>query len=219
MEGSYLEVEVHIVTASRSHLNNLVKAVNTAGFEVSETVYDLLAVGELVVSAEEKELGCLLIDLGGQVISFSIYAEGAIRFSKELELGSDFITRDLAYGLKTTMGTARQIKERFGAALTSRINADEDVPFVGIDGRTSQSVRSKTLVGYIQPRVEEIFSTVREEVQKSGLEDLVVPGGAILTGSPFSASRKATMSACSASVSPIGLMRASRLAFLKPPSS
>lgn len=182
MEGSYLEAEVHIVTGSRSHLNNLVKAVNHAGFEVTESVYGLLAVGELVVSAEEKELGCLLIDLGGQVISLGIYAEGAIRFSKELELGSDFITRDLAYGLKTTMGTAKQIKERFGAALASRLGGDEDVPFIGIDGRTAQSVKAQTLVGYIQPRVEEIFSAVREEVQKSGLEDLVVPGGAILTG-------------------------------------
>lgn len=182
MEGSYLETEVHIVTASQSHLNNLVKAVNTAGFEVVEPVYSLMAVGELVVSPEERELGCLLIDLGGQVISLAIYAGGSLRYSKELELGSDFITRDLAYGLKTTMGTARQIKERYGAALTSHLNGEEDVAFVGIDGRSQQTVKTKTLVSYIQPRIEEIFTTVREEVQKSGLEDLVVPGGAILTG-------------------------------------
>jgi cell division protein FtsA len=182
MEGSYLETEVHIVTASRSHLKNLIKAVNEAGFEVAESIYSLLAVGELVVSPEEKELGCLLIDLGGQVISFAIYAEGAIRFSKELELGSDFITRDLAYGLKTTMGTAKLIKERYGAALTTHLNGEEDVPFIGIDGHSTQTIKTKTLVSYIQPRIEEIFTTVREEVQKSGLEDLVVPGGAVLTG-------------------------------------
>lgn len=186
MEGSYLETEVHIVTASQSHLNNLIKAVNSAGFEVVEPVYALLAVGELVVSPEEREMGCLLIDLGGQSLSLGIYAAGSIRYSKELELGSDFITRDLAYGLKTTMGTARQIKERYGAALTSHLNGEakgeEEVAFVGIDGRSQQTVKTKTLVSYIQPRIEEIFTAVREEVSKSGLEDLVVPGGAILSG-------------------------------------
>lgn len=184
MEGSYLETEVHIVTASQSHLRNLVKSVNDAGFEVLEPVYSLLAVGDLVVSPEEKDLGCLLIDLGGQNISLAIYAEGSIRFSRELELGSDFITRDLAYGLKTTMGTARQIKERYGAALTSSLNgeAETEVAYVGIDGRTQQTVKAKTLVSIIQPRIEEIFTLVRDEVQKSGLEELVVPGGAVLTG-------------------------------------
>ena len=182
MEGSYLEAEVHIVTASQSHLNNLVKAVNNAGFEVIEPVYSLLAVGETVVSPEEREMGCLLIDLGGQTLSLAIYSQGSIRFSRELELGSDFITRDLAYGLKTTMGTARQIKERYGAALTKDVNPEEEVAFVGIDGRSQQTVKTKTVVSYIQPRIEEIFATVRDEVVKSGLEDLCVPGGAILTG-------------------------------------
>ncbi|MBI4056238.1 MAG: cell division protein FtsA [Elusimicrobia bacterium] len=180
MEGSLLEVEVHIVTASSSHLNNLIKAVNQAGFEVLEPVYSLLAVGEMVVTPEEKELGCLLIDLGGQTVSAGIYFEGSLRFSKEIPLGSDFITRDLAYGLRTSLITAQNIKEKHGIALTSLLNGEEDVTFLGMDGRTPRKVKAKTLVEIIQPRVEEIFSAVREEVQNSTYADL--PGGAVLTG-------------------------------------
>src|SRR6185436_15879870 len=87
MEGSLLEVEVHIVTASSAHLNNIIKTVGQAGFQVIEPVYGLLAAGEMLVTPEEKELGSLLIDFGGQSISLGVYSEGSIRYSKELPIG------------------------------------------------------------------------------------------------------------------------------------
>lgn len=182
MEGSLLEVEVHIVTASRSHLSNIEKAVNQAGFEIAESVYSLLAVGDLVVSPEEKELGCLLVDMGGQTVSVGIYSEGGIRFSKDLSLGSDFITRDLAFGLRTSLSTAQMIKEKHGVALSAHLNGEEEVAFVGVDGRSPQKASVKALLEFIQPRIEDIFNAVREEVQNSNFADLIVPGGAILTG-------------------------------------
>ncbi|MBI4054839.1 MAG: cell division protein FtsA [Elusimicrobia bacterium] len=182
MEGSLLEVEVHVVTASSTHLNNLFKAVNQAGFEVAESIYSLLAVGDLVVTDEEKELGSVLVDLGGQTVGVAVYAEGSIRFSRELALGSDLITRDLAYGLRTSLVAAQNIKERHGAALSSLLNGEEDVEFLGVDGRSPRKIKQRTLVEIIQPRVEEIFTVVMEELQSSGLADVVVPGGAILTG-------------------------------------
>ncbi|MDE2038803.1 MAG: cell division protein FtsA [Elusimicrobia bacterium] len=182
MEGSLLEVDVHIVTAASGHLNNLIKTVAKAGFEVVEPVYSLLASGEMLVTAEEKELGCLLVDLGGQSVSIGVYAEGSIRYSKELPIGSDFITKDLAIGLRTSLLTAEKIKVEHGIAHPSLLNGDDEIEFRGPDGRTAQSVKTSYMMNLILPRVEEIFSVIEEELQASSYADVVVPGGLILTG-------------------------------------
>ena len=182
MEGSLLDVEVHIVTASRSHLNNLTKAVAEAGFDVIEPVYSLLSLGELVVSPEERELGSLLIDFGGQSVSLGIFSEGSVVFSKELAIGSDFITRDLAVGLRTNMPTAERLKVEYGVAHPRLVNGDASITFKGVDGRTEHEIKTSTMTNIILPRVEEIFTLIGEEVQNSSFADSVVPGGAILSG-------------------------------------
>jgi cell division protein FtsA len=182
MEASLLEVDVHLVTASSAHLNNIMKTVAQAGFEVVEPVYGLLAAGETLVTPEEKELGCVLIDFGGQSISIGVYCEGAIRYSKELGLGSDFITRDLAVGLKTSIATAEKIKLEHGIAHKTLLNGDADIDCNGIDGRTPMRIKTSTMMSIILPRVEEIFSVVAEDLQNSSFMDVVAPGGAILTG-------------------------------------
>lgn len=182
MEGSLLEVEVHIVTASSAHLNNVMKTVAQAGFEVIEPVYGLLAAGEQLVTPEEKDLGCLIIDFGGQSVSLGVYSEGSIRYSKELAVGSDFITRDLAVGLHTSILTAERIKIAHGIAHPSLLNGDEDIEFHGVDGRTPVKVKTSTMMGIILPRVEEIFSLVADDLQNSGYADMIGPGGVVLTG-------------------------------------
>jgi cell division protein FtsA len=184
MEASLLEVDVHIVTASQSHLNNVWKAIAKAGFQVEEPIYGLLAVGDAVVTAEEKDLGCLLIDLGGQTTGFAVYAEGAVRFTKELTLGSDAVTHDLAHALRTSLAEAQKIKELHGAASRSLAKGDlEDaLDYVSVDGRTPRQVKRRDLVDYISPRVEELFTVVQEELQNSGYGDRVAGGGVILTG-------------------------------------
>ncbi len=182
MEASLLEVDVHLVTSSSAHLNNIMKTVARAGFEVIEPVYGLLAAGELLVTQEEKELGCVLVDLGGQSISLGVYCEGAIKYSKEIAFGSDFITRDLAVGLKTSIATAERIKVEHGIAHPSLLNGDADIECHGIDGRTPLRVKTSTMMGIILPRVEEIFSAVASDLQDSSYADVVAPGGAILTG-------------------------------------
>jgi cell division protein FtsA len=182
MEASLLEVDVHLVTSSSAHLNNIMKTVARAGFEVVEPVYGLLAAGELLVTQEEKELGCVLVDLGGQSISLGVYCEGAIKYSKEIPFGSDFITRDLAVGLKTSIATAERIKVQHGISHPGLLNGDADIECHGIDGRTPLRVKTSTMMGIILPRVEEIFSVVAEDLQNSSYADVVAPGGAILTG-------------------------------------
>ena len=182
MEASLLEVDVHLVTASSAHLSNIMRAVAQAGFEIVEPVYGLLAAGELLVTPEEKELGCVLIDLGGQSISLGVYCEGALKYSKEISCGSDFITRDLAVGLKTSIATAERIKINHGIAHPALLNGDADIECHGIDGRTPLRVKTSTMMGIILPRVEELFSVVADDLQNSSYADVVAPGGAILTG-------------------------------------
>src|SRR5208282_3498331 len=182
MEASLLEIEVHIVTASSSHLNNLVKAVSEAGFEVIEPVYGLLAAGELLMTHEEKKLGALMVDFGGQSLSMGIFSEGAIKFSKDIAIGSDFITRDLAVGLRTSVATAERIKLEHGIAHPKLLNGDNEIRFQGVDGRTPRTIKTSTMMNIILPRVEQIFSTVAAEVANSNYADLVVPIGAVLTG-------------------------------------
>lgn len=182
MEASLLEVDVHVITASSAHLNNIVKTVAQAGFEVVEPVYGLLAAGETLVTPEEKELGSVLIDLGGQSLSIGVYSEGTIKYSKELPIGADFITRDLAVGLKTSIATAERIKMEHGIAHPSLLNGDADIDCHGIDGRTPMTIKTSMMMGIILPRVEEIFSVVLEDLQNSSYSDVIAPGGAILTG-------------------------------------
>ncbi|MBI4385912.1 MAG: cell division protein FtsA, partial [Elusimicrobia bacterium] len=182
MEAALLEVEVHVVTASSAHLNNLMKSVAQAGFEVIEPVYGLLAVGDLVLTPEQKELGALVVDWGGQSISMGIFAEGAIKYSRDLDVGSDFITRDIAVGLRTTVAAAEKIKLENGLAHPKLLNGDAEVRFVGIDGRKTHTVKTSTLMGIILPRVEQIFTVIGEEVANSNFGDLIVPIGGVLTG-------------------------------------
>ena len=183
MEGSLLEVDVHIVTASRSHLNNIFKAINVAGFSVSEPIYGLLATGEVVVTQEERELGCLLVDIGGQTTDLAVYFDGSVHFTEKLPIGADAITRDLAYGLRTSLSQAQQIKENHGVAMTSLLEQNEsEVNFTAMDGRTFRKISRRFLIDIVEPRVEEIFTLVAEKLQDSGYSDRVVPGGVILTG-------------------------------------
>jgi len=134
------------------------------------------------VTPEEKDLGSLLVDLGGQSVSLGAYSEGSIRYSKEIGIGSDYITRDLAVGLRASMATAERLKIAHGIAHATLLNGDEDIEFNRVDGRTLDKVKTSTMMSYILPRVEEIFTFVAEDLQTSSYTDLVSPGGVILTG-------------------------------------
>ncbi|MCG3205926.1 MAG: Cell division protein FtsA [Elusimicrobia bacterium] len=197
MEGSLLEVEVHIVTAGSSHLNNIWRSINNAGFGIREPVYGLLALGDVVVTQEEKDLGCLLIDLGGATTGIAVYSDGGVRFTKELALGTDSITNDLAHGLRTSFSQAKQVKEKYGTAIKSGsrkqvlvtgngheegVDMEEEISYTSVDGRTERVIQRNTLFEFIAPRVEEIYTMVRNEIENSGLSEQVVSGGVIVTG-------------------------------------
>ncbi|MFH1367529.1 MAG: cell division protein FtsA [Elusimicrobiota bacterium] len=182
MEGNFLEVDVHILTASTSHLSNLFKAIAQAGFDILEPVYGLLAVGNAVITQEEKELGCLLVDFGGLTTGLAVYTEGSIRFSKELQVGADFITRDISHNFRTSLLTAQSIKEKYGIAMNSLLKSDVKFEYTAVDGRTVREATRRQLVEIIQPRLDQIFTAIDQEISGQNLIDAVIPGGVIITG-------------------------------------
>ncbi|MFA6582770.1 MAG: cell division protein FtsA [Elusimicrobiaceae bacterium] len=187
MEGSLLEVDVHIVTVSNSHLNNLVKAVNKAGFEVSETFAGSIALAGSVLTDEEKELGCVLIDFGGETISVAVYINGAVCFTKEIPYGSDLITSDIAWGLHTSREIARTVKEKYAVACEAHLVEDELIPVSLPDRADTKDIKASDLLDIVKPRIEEMLELVREDVMRSGFGDLIrvavlTGGGSLLRG-------------------------------------
>ena len=181
MEGSHLAVDVHIAVASSSHLSNIVKSINLAGFNYRDIIYGAFAVGDSVVSDEEKDLGVALMDLGGQTSNLAIYADGSVRYTKELPIGGELITKDITHGLRTSFTVAQELKENYGAAMCSLLTDDESIEFTSVDGRARQQVARRTLVEIIQNRLEEILEIIYKELQKSNYLEMI-PGGIVLTG-------------------------------------
>lgn len=184
MAGVRLEAKVHIVTSAVASVQNIVRCVNRAGLDVKDIVLEQLASGEAVLTPHERELGTVLIDIGGGTTDIAIFAEGGVRYTTVLALGGNHITNDIAIGLRTPTMEAERLKRTYGCALTSLVREDEtfDVPTV-VGGREPRILSRKLLSEVIESRVEEIFSLAHREVKKSGFADMINAGVVITGGS------------------------------------
>ncbi|ACC98096.1 Cell division protein FtsA [Elusimicrobium minutum Pei191] len=180
MEGSLLEVDVHVTTGSSTHLNNLVKSIQKPGFRIDGTFYGLVPLADMVLTQEEKEIGSMLIDLGGETMSVGIYIDGVLRFSRDIPFGCDLITSDLARLLHTPRQSAKEIKERYGVAFPTFLEDEGEIPVPTLDGRSMHNVKKSFILDIIQPRVEELFEEVKKVVDRSGYKDFPVVG--VLSG-------------------------------------
>jgi cell division protein FtsA len=181
MSGVRLEAEVHIVTGASTSARNLQKAVERAGLRVETFVLEPLAAARAVLSPDERELGCLVIDLGGGTTDVALYYEGAVRHTAVIGLGGNNVTHDLAIGLRAPTEAAEELKVRHGCAIASRVDQNERVDVPGVGGREPRPVERHIVASMIEPRMEEIFSLVYREVKKNIYSDLLA-GGVILTG-------------------------------------
>jgi len=190
MSGVRLEVEVHIVTAAVTSVQNVVRAVNRAGLTVQDVVLEPIASAEAVLFPDEKELGVVLIDIGGGTTDVALFRDGAIWHTAIIPLGGDHITNDVAVGLRTPMADAEELKKRYGCALTSMVPAEETVDVPSVGGRKARQLSRQVLSEIIQPRVEEIVTLVARELTRAGFQDaatagIVVTGGtSIMEGLP-----------------------------------
>jgi cell division protein FtsA len=181
MNGVRLEAKVHIVTGAVSSAQNLIKCANKAGLNVAEICLEPIASAEAVLAADEKDLGVLLIDIGGGTSDIAIFKDGAIVHTGVLAIGGNHLTNDIAVGLRTPQNEAEKIKIRHGCAMSAMVKPDETIEVPGVGGRKSRIVSRKLLSDIIEPRVEEIFSLIQREVMKSGYQD-ILSGGIVITG-------------------------------------
>ncbi|MBL4888619.1 MAG: cell division protein FtsA [Candidatus Lindowbacteria bacterium] len=181
MSGVRLEAEVHIVTGAVTSAQNIVRAVNRAGFEVDDIVLEPLASSFAVLTEDEKELGVVLVDIGSGTTDMALFVEGSIWQTEVIAVGGGNVTRDISVGLRTPIAEAEQIKLNYGCALTDLIKDDEVIEVPSVGGRKAKSLPRSVLVEIIQPRMEEIFLLLSREIKKTGYEDLVA-GGVVLTG-------------------------------------
>lgn len=187
MTGVRLEVETHLVTASTAAVKNLRKAVNEVGVNVLQLVFNGLAAGDAVLTKTEKELGCLLIDVGGGTTSIAVYTEGSLVYSGVIPIGAKNVTNDLAIGLRVSLENAEKIKIYLSdkdRSLDQDSKEDQkkeiDLSSLGVSG--GKIVSQKTLTdGIIRPRLNEIFAMVKMQLEEEKLINRV-PSGAIITG-------------------------------------
>jgi cell division protein FtsA len=190
MSGVRLEVEAHIVTGAITSVQNVIRSVNRAGLAVQDIVLEPIASSEAVLFHDERELGVLVIDIGGGTTDVALLRDGAIWHTAILPLGGDHITNDIAVGLRTPMADAEDLKKRHGCALTALVPAEETVDVPSVGGRKPRQLSRQVLSEIIQPRVEEIFTLIARDLTRAGFSDaatagVVVTGGtSILHGVP-----------------------------------
>lgn len=181
MSGVRLEAKVHIVTAAVTSAQNVVKCCQRCGLQVADLVLQPLASSQAVLHEDEKELGVALIDIGGGTTDITLFCDGSIVHSSVITAGGNYITNDIAVGLRTPAGEAEKIKQRWGCAMTSLVDPDEEVEVPSVGGRAPRRISRRILCEIIQPRVEEIFMLVQRELEQSGYQDLLA-SGAVITG-------------------------------------
>ena len=185
MVGTRLEVNVHLITASILAHDNLVTAVNRAGIEVRDTVLEPLAAAEACLTADERELGVALLDIGRGSSELVVYGEGSLRHTTTIPVGGEYFTNDVAVGLRTPVPEAERLKLAWKNADPSELKGAFEVPSVG--GRPPRVVDGAMLRDILEPRALELMELTEEELARVRLGDLgagtvLVGGGAKLSG-------------------------------------
>jgi len=190
MCGIRLEAEVHIVTGAVASAQNIIKCANKAGLEVQDIVLQQLASSEATLTPEERELGCILVDVGGGTTDVAVFVEGSIYHTAVLAVGGEMLTNDIAIGLRTPHPEAESLKRKYGCALASMTRPEEKIEVPSVGGRRPRVLTRQTLCEIVQPRLEELFMLVDREVRRAGYtgrvnSGVVVTGGAsIMEGVP-----------------------------------
>ena len=185
MSGVRLEAKVHIVTGAVASAQNVIKCCNRAGLNVAEIVLTPLAAADAVLTDEERELGVVLVDVGGGTTDIAVYHDGTVKHTAVLPIGGNHITNDIAAGLRTAFNDAERLKQRYGCASASMVSSSERVEVPCVASKGAGTISRQILCEIVEPRLAEIFELVQKEVTKSGYESslasgIVATGGTML---------------------------------------
>jgi cell division protein FtsA len=181
MSGVRLEAKVHIVTGADSAAQNIIKCVQRCGLQVEDVVLEQLASSFAVLTDDEKELGVCLVDVGGGTTDIAVFGGGAIRHTAVIPIAGDQVTNDIAVSMRTPTQYAEDIKIRYACALSQLANPDESIEVPSVGDRPARRLARQTLAEVVEPRYEELFNLIREELRRSGFEETIA-AGIVLTG-------------------------------------
>lgn len=181
MSGVRLEASVHIVTAAQSAISNTTRCIEKAGLKVAGIVLDPLASSLSVLSADEKNLGVCVADIGGGSCHLLYFTNGSVAHTSLIPVGGQHFTHDVAVGLRTPQVSAEELKKKHGSALASLIGETETIEVEGVGGRKSRSIPRKDLADVLEARAEEILNLIANDLRLSGLMPLL-GSGLVLTG-------------------------------------
>ena len=181
MSGVRLEAKVHIVTGADSAAQNIIKCVQRCGLAVEDVVLEQLASSYAVLTDDEKELGVCLVDVGGGTTDIAVFGNGAIRHTAVIPIAGDQVTNDIAVSMRTPTQYAEDIKIRYACALSQLANPDESIEVPSVGDRPARRLARQTLAEIVEPRYEELFNLIREELRRSGFEEAIA-AGIVLTG-------------------------------------
>ena len=181
MSGVRLEAKVHMVTGAESATQNIVKCVQRCGLEVDDIVLEQLASSYSVLTDDEKELGSCIVDIGGGTTDLAVFLGGAIQHSSVIPIAGDQVTNDIAVSMRTPTQYAEEIKIKYACALSQLANPDETIEVPSVGERPPRRLARQTLAEIVEPRYEELFGLIRDELRRSGFEELIA-AGIIITG-------------------------------------
>ncbi len=181
MQGIRLEVEAVVVGGATSAINNLTKCLNQAELQIEDLIFAPLASAEIMLTKKQKEMGTVLVDIGGSTTSLAVFEGGDVMHCAVIPVGSSHITNDIAIGLRTSLEVAERIKTQYGGAIPDNIAESEIINLASFDPQDTQRVERRYVSEIIHARLMEIFSLVRAELRQIG-KDGMLPAGVVFTG-------------------------------------
>ena len=181
MSGVRMEAKVHIVTCANDMAKNLVKCVERCSLSVDQLIFSALASSYAVLTDDEKELGICVVDMGAGTMDISIFTNGALRHTAVIPVAGNQVTSDIAKIFRTPLSHAEDIKVQYGCALRQMVSMEENIEVPSVGGRPARSMSRHILAEVVEPRYQELFELIQDEIRESGLGDQIA-AGYVLTG-------------------------------------
>ncbi len=181
MSGVRMEAKVHIVTCANDMAKNLVKCVERCDLTADQLIFSALASSYAVLTDDEKELGVCVVDMGAGTMDISVFTGGTLRHTAVIPVAGNQVTSDISKIFRTPLSHAEDIKVQYACALRQLVSMEESIDVPSVGGRPARSMSRHTLSEVVEPRYQELFELIQDEVRASGLEDQIA-AGYVLTG-------------------------------------